>query len=1256
MVMAFLLLAALCGKAQDNVYNRNPIASPTAAAYGKYVDCPVNQHTGTALIDQSIYTVVAGNMSVPISISYHSSGIKVLEPSSWIGANFTLNAGGIIVRTVRGAPDERNTSTIYNQDQGWYSDTGYMRKFYTGLMQDWQGVAAGRRDAEPDLYTFNFNGYTGKFFFSDDRRPIILAEGKNQDIQIDVTYSGTNSIGTFTLITPDGIQHVFGGSILGQNNVEITNPFTTQSGYLDGKVVSSWYLTRMVNVDRSQTIDFSYDSENYSYYTIVSAPVLSTDNTNPPDARLVKNYIQGKRLSRIDWPTGTMLFNAGALRTDVGGFATKDLADEANTEARTLASIDIKNNSGYCKRLNVYTSYWTDNTTALPSLLGALTINTDKKRLKLDSIKESTCSGILLQPATKFEYFTDFVPRRLTFAQDHWGYFNAQTGNTKLTPTITETNTGTVINGANREPSWPAMRGGALKRIYWPTGGNSEYIFEPHFVTTSLGAPSYLNKKILTIGYDGSNPQVKVDTSITLVGGQYKVSLLNTTGGSNATLSLKFNPTGQYFVSLSANTTNKITDSLVRGLPDGVYTLTITKDAYQNGSTSGNGATGIIDLYTGSSGPVDAMVGGLRISTTIATDHLSGNIIANQYDYSQNGHSSGILYSRPVYAALVRNDLIAQLGNWTPSGFVASCNPQGCLACTGFPYFRSANSIQPMSTSQGEHVGYETVSVANPDNGYSTYRYYTGMPIGYITPTTSVTSVDRSTCSGTIANYPYIPDEHNYLRGKLQEEMHFRSDGKILKDILYTHHYETPTDSTRALIVSQFANTYLGSFYWLTRSRKYKEVLYTTLYAEDSQDYVTNTQTINYNSVYHNLPTREVYFDSKGDSVVTSNKFVKDFQPNCAANFTCDNSYRTACNTCQATYTAAQNACAGQGGACYTNAYLNYQKCMDNARMAYSDCKLQKQHGFLSDNYYCRQFYTATADPTLKAIYEMSSNNDNERIEQSTFKAGKLVNARIHLFRRQADSVRVYPQEMQVIPIAWSSAAFASSGISGNTFSKDSRYVREASVLFDSGVVKQLASDYDAPESTIWDYRNSYRTATATNATLNQIAYTSFEGESTGGWVYTGEAETSASAPTGKKVYAPDGANVIHKYGLDSNTTYIISYWTDRSVSYSIGGTQSTQKGPTANGWTYYEHLIKGVTELGIVSSGKIDELKLYPAKAQMVTYTYEPLVGITSMSNAGDQITRYNYDALGRLIYVTDRDGNMLKVFDYQFQSPQLQ
>ena len=74
--------------------------SANAASLGKYGDIPVSFHTGVPNVGIPIYTVQDGPLSMPISLSYHAGGLKVGEPCSWVGLGWSLQAGGMISRTV----------------------------------------------------------------------------------------------------------------------------------------------------------------------------------------------------------------------------------------------------------------------------------------------------------------------------------------------------------------------------------------------------------------------------------------------------------------------------------------------------------------------------------------------------------------------------------------------------------------------------------------------------------------------------------------------------------------------------------------------------------------------------------------------------------------------------------------------------------------------------------------------------------------------------------------------------------------------------------------------------------------------------------------------------------------------------------------------------------------------------------------------------------------------------------------------------
>lgn len=230
-------------------------------------------------------------------------------------------------------------------------------------------------------------------------------------------------------------------------------------------------------------------------------------------------------------------------------------------------------------------------------------------------------------------------------------------------------------------------------------------------------------------------------------------------------------------------------------------------------------------------------------------------------------------------------------------------------------------------------------------------------------------------------------------------------------------------------------------------------------------------------------------------------------------------------------------------------------------------------------------------------------------------------------------------------------ASFTPSHInSGGQFIKDSHYTEE--VLFNGydiqGNLKGQQKANDVQLSYLYDYKNSLPTAQVVNAAQEDIAYTSFEADGKGGWTFTGTPDNDATAPTGTKSYSPYGIAITRN--LNSGKTYITSFWKNGDISLNTGTLYRT--GRTINGWTYVEYEINNASIISITGTGKIDELRLYPKNAQMTTYTYEPLLGITSQSDANGNVAYYEYDTLGRLKLVRDTDKNVIKAMEYKYQA----
>lgn len=201
------------------------------------------------------------------------------------------------------------------------------------------------------------------------------------------------------------------------------------------------------------------------------------------------------------------------------------------------------------------------------------------------------------------------------------------------------------------------------------------------------------------------------------------------------------------------------------------------------------------------------------------------------------------------------------------------------------------------------------------------------------------------------------------------------------------------------------------------------------------------------------------------------------------------------------------------------------------------------------------------------------------------------------------------------------------------------------------GNLLQANVEHDYPVSYIWDYKKQYAVAKVTGADMSQIAFTSFEADGKGNWLFDGNTVKDLNSPTGSFAYDLPLGN-IQKVSLDPTVTYIVSYWLKNGGNVSVSGSSNAIiSNPVVNSWTHYEHKVGGATSITISGSGRIDELRLYPEKSVMNTYTYKPLVGITSECDANNRIIYYEYDSYNRLRCIRDAQRNILKVIDKQFK-----
>jgi len=1178
-ILALFVVQMYSEAQQDNPINKITIASPTAASLGKYGDIPVNYHTGLPQINIPIHNVSSGPLSLPISLSYHASGLKVQEPASWVGAGWALNAGGVITRSVMGTPDERGTNNAGVAEKGHFSDYGYNSYLAGIVVEDWQPFAEGRKDGEPDLFFFNFGNYSGKFYFRDDRTPVIVPEA---DFKIEPYYvENTNSsIQSFVITTPDGTKYYFGNTpgVLGTPPVEITKPSTWVNGQSTANVISSWFLNKIMTADSQFSITLSYQPENYGYHTISMFPIdaipsggsgSTFGSTHGYD--LVKNIVQGVRLSQIIFPNGTVDFiEASAARTDLSDISWSPAVDLINQNAKALASIHITDGTTVKKKFNFLYSYFVDNTTPLAPDLQALAPNlqTDRQRLKLEQVQEVSGDNSLNKPPYFFTYFSEQVPRRLSFSIDHWGFNNGITNNQTLIPTYTQfgSNTATLYPGADRDSYWPAMRAGTLQQINYPTGGHSLFDFEPHNVyNTNTSIINATLGSLYVHLYSQATYTMTIPFTVTQ-GTAINMSF-NNTSNYGGTFVIK-NSNNVTVYSTPVNESYSFQNSIT--LPNDTYQATLT---LPQASNIVGGATATLTQLQTVQTTNTVVIGGNRIKSITTNDGVTVNNTITSYNYTlDNGVSSGILYSRPVYVGIIRNDIIRDVGYFKADGSIEpDPTHYGCISLADATYYKSPCSIRPMATTQGNHIGYSQVKVAQSANGYSLYKYYgaTGTP-PWLSNTGDIATqtVNNTGCDGNAPNFPSAPLAFDYMRGELKYDAQYNQTGQLLKETTYTPVYGESIVRTPAFIVTRSGpyGQMLGTKYELSTAHKISESVNKKEYDLFNNIVLSTVNTTYFESSFHHQPTKVTSVNSKGEILETRNSYASDFRLS-----TCDGivdgyaQYQAGYNTCFVNYINAKISCAGNAQ-CLGTAYLNFIQCATTARINYIAYRRTNFTDPVNNFKTYHDNAKAAADAELKPILQLQDNYDNSLIESSKWKNSNLLGASFSRYDYSTVPVnKVYINKVQAINLTVVSPTFtnAVTNTNNNSIIKDNRYKDEKLVKFYNGNLAEITSKDGVVTSYLWGYNNTLPIAKATG--VNQ-------------------------------------SSLLNAYNA---------------------------------------------------INGDLSQLRnQFPSNAiQLNTYTYTPMIGLTSEIDVNSKPRKYEYDALQRLLLVRDFNNNILKQYDYKYQ-----
>lgn len=491
--------------------------SPEAASIARYGDVPVSLYNGSANIGIPLYTLASRDLSVPISLSYNSRGIKVEEDASWVGLGWTLNAGGAITRSIRGIDDfsDGNTANgFYANRRGFiYSEAApepTSTSIRTSLIQDYSD---GRQDSNPDIFYYNFNGYSGKFILkqktlpasqSDPIEVVMLSDDKMQ-----ISYNEVTKFWTF--VTIDGTTYTFGTTetaeswqAFGRSSVGLDNTRTARDPY-EVDPITAWYLDEVTS-QKGQVINFNYSSIADDYSTSVysfsekfnmglnpgSGTSCSTPTTFTPTGTVtgtIVRYLESIEINTADSPIGqpVVITFHHSEREDIRPYdETSPFGDGLSTHARArkLDRITVEESSDGSMNLikDIRFTYTVLNSGVLTSL-EHLEIG---KRLQLDAVSFYESGSSIAK--YDLEYNTDTsLPHKNSHEIDYWGYYNAagpSPNNSKIPEMTFQFYDGNAVQdflsipGANRKPNEEATKARILEKITYPSGGSTSFEYE----------------------------------------------------------------------------------------------------------------------------------------------------------------------------------------------------------------------------------------------------------------------------------------------------------------------------------------------------------------------------------------------------------------------------------------------------------------------------------------------------------------------------------------------------------------------------------------------------------------------------------------------------------------------------------------------------------------------------------------------------------------------------------------------------------
>ena len=272
----------------ENFYLNNMI-SPQVNDMFRYGNIETSLFTGKLNLSIPIYQLEDPDFNLNIALRYNSEGFKPRQNSGYVGYNWFLDAGGCITREIRNLPDEYtihygnismtsnkpqelgmlcfvkqkkiDKDIIFNMDSLVYCNS---YSYYNLIECD------SKVDYLPDLFHFNFCGYSGTFMINNHGKAIVV-DGDFIEANIETVHLSNVSTDVYyvpkkitkiSITTTSGYTYIFGGDTASVEYSLAVQENEIQSQY--PPIIKSWYLKKIIAPNK-RVATFYY--KNFAYNT-----------------------------------------------------------------------------------------------------------------------------------------------------------------------------------------------------------------------------------------------------------------------------------------------------------------------------------------------------------------------------------------------------------------------------------------------------------------------------------------------------------------------------------------------------------------------------------------------------------------------------------------------------------------------------------------------------------------------------------------------------------------------------------------------------------------------------------------------------------------------------------------------------------------------------------------------------------------------------------------------------------------------------